>query len=757
MSHISFHPGFNAWLLLLAAVVATALVAIFYRRAYRTLRQGQWIRLYGLRMAAIATVLLLLFRPVYSHQREIREKRGVMFLVDQSASMGIADDPSGGTRLEHAIDKVLQWSKDLKRDFETHYVAFADTATPLDGDARESEAALAAVRPEGDATSLSRALDSPTKIRSARHLEAIFLISDGVHNSAGDPIAVAARLGVPVYTVGTGNPSRDRSSYRDVRVTDLEAPDQMSVDNLARVKGYVDAAGFPGRVVTVTLHEDDAQVATQELVLDDTDGAQDVTFEFTPTTKGLHRYTVKVPPVSGEKIAENNERSTSSLVIEARIRVLYVEGTLRAEYGVVVGRFLSKDPNVEFCALVQTKPNVFMKRSNIDDLEINSIPDDPAVLDTFDVFMIGDLDSTYFRGNQMELIRDRVRAGAGLIMLGGYHSLGPGGYAGTPFDELLPVFVGDREVGQIDEPFQPQLTVEGRQHPIFANIAPFFPTAESLAEIEGLPPLEGSVRVHGAKPTATVLAVHPSEMTPENTPMPVVAVQPVGNGRAAIFTGDTTRNWQQTLRSLDRESPFLRFWGQTVRWLAGRSEEVATEAGIVATTDKSYYEPESTVAISAIVRGAEGEATSEARVVAKVIGPHNRHQVAELAPVSGPAGNYRTVFEPEESGRYEFTVEAGLKDQTLKAAPVVIEVGRPNLEFDRLDLDEKMLTEIASKSGGRYAHISTADRLIERLKRHQESRKVEFEVPLYWPPLLWVAFVGALTSEWLLRRKYSLR
>ena len=57
MSHVSFHPDFNGWLLLLVALVATALVAMFYRRAYGALRQGQWMRLYGLRMTAIAIVL----------------------------------------------------------------------------------------------------------------------------------------------------------------------------------------------------------------------------------------------------------------------------------------------------------------------------------------------------------------------------------------------------------------------------------------------------------------------------------------------------------------------------------------------------------------------------------------------------------------------------------------------------------------------------------------------------------------------------
>ena len=752
MSHFSFHPGFNGWLLVLAAGVAAALVAVFYGRAFAALRRGQWFRLYGLRMLAIAIVLLLLFRPTYSHQREVHEKRSVAFLIDQSKSMGIADDPSGETRLKHATDKVRQWSKELGGDFETHLFAFSDSVTTL-----ESVDGLAALQPNGEATSLSRALDASTKLRSKGDLEAVFLISDGVHNAAGDPMAVAMELGVPIHTIGAGSAVRDRSSYRDVRVTGIEAPDQMSVDNLALVKGHVDATGFQGRVISAALLEDDTQVATQELVLDDVDGAQEVTFEFKPSVKGLHRYTMKVPAGSGEKISENNERATSGLVTESRIRVLYVEGTLRAEYGVLVGRFLSKDPNLEFCALVQTKPNVFVQRSNIDDLKIETIPSDREVLDTFDVFMVGDLDSTYLSSTQMEMIRDRVLQGAGLIMLGGYHSLGPGGYQGTPLEEILPVFAGTREVGQISEPFQLQLTIEGRQHPIFTNITSFFPTAEALAEVEGLPPLEGAVRVLRAKPTATVLAIHPNEIADGNRPMPVVAIQPAGNGRTAVFTGDTTRNWQQTLRSFDRETPFLRFWGQMVRWLAGRSEETASEAGIVATTDKSYYEPESMVAISATVRGAEGEATREARVLATIQGPGKQPIRLDLVPQTGPAGNYRVTFTPPQSGRYEMTVATTLGDQTLTAKLLAVDVGRPNLEFDRLELDEKMLSGIASKSRGHYAHLSSADRLIERLQRRRQSRLVEFEVRLYQPTLMWIAFVGVLTSEWLLRRKYRLR
>ena len=94
---------------------------------------------------------------------------------------------------------------------------------------------------------------------------------------------------------------------------------------------------------------------------------------------------------------------------------------------------------------------------------------------------------------------------AGLVMLGGYNSLGPGGYAGTELGELLPVRLGGRDIGQMTDPFLPVLSPEGARHPIFANIAGFFPTGRAQAKESGLPPLDGCTRVEGPKPTATAI------------------------------------------------------------------------------------------------------------------------------------------------------------------------------------------------------------------------------------------------------------
>jgi len=482
------------------------------------------------------------------------------------------------------------------------------------------------------------------------------------------------------------------------------------------------------------------------------EGSQRVEFEFRPTVKGRHTYTVRVPPIGEEKITENNHRAAVAMVVEPGIRVLYVEGTLRGEYGAIVDRFLAKDPDLEFCSLIQTRPNVFLTRTNMEGLQLKAIPSDAQTLGKFDVFILGDLDSSYFKPQQQQLLVERVRAGAGLVMLGGYHALGPGGYAGTPIGEILPVLLGSREIGQVDEPLLPLVTPDGVRHPIFANIAGSFPTRSGAAKDPGLPDLDGCTRVEAPRPGATVLAIHPTDVKQ----MPILAVQPVDKGRTAVFCGDTTRKWQQGPRALDQESPFLQFWGQMVRWLAGRSTAVEAKASIAGGTDKGFYEPEEPVRISAVVRDDKGEGTAEAKVTAKVKGPGPAEQLA-MTVVPGPGGHYAAALVPKVGGRYEIVVEARVGELTLTSEKLVVEVGRVNLEFEKLDMDEKMLAQIAAAAKGRYYHLSTASALIDQLDRTIQQNKKLVEQPLFWPGWYWALFVGVLSVEWALRRRFQLR
>jgi len=753
MFDITLAQGYSFLTMLAVAAAAVGLAGFFYWRTYGLLRRDRWQGLLLLRVIAILIVVLLLFRPVFSYYKDVEEPPALVVLLDTSESMSIADDATGVTRFNQARQQVEKWWEELEGDFALHLVEFSERGREIENVAAE----LPGLRPEGKATSLSRATVVAAKLSDADNQriepEAVILLSDGNHNSARSPLELAMRMPAPVYTVGVGASLKSDVSYRDVQLTGLDCPERMLLDNVARITASVEGVGLAGHVVQVVLEEDDQVIQQQELALDQIEGSQQVTFEFRPEKEGRHTYKVRVPPASEEKIEENNERSAVAMVVESGMRVLYVEGTIRAEYGALVQRFLNLDPDLEFCALVQTRPNVFLTRTNIPELALDGLPSDAETLEKFNVFIIGDLDASYFRGPQQELIAERVRNGAGLVMLGGYHALGPGGYEGTPIGEILPVRLGGRDVGQVTEPFLPTLTPDGAQHPIFANIAGFFPTRQGPARVEGLPPLDGCTRVLEAKPGATVLAEFPEA----DGAMPVLAVQPLGEGRTAVFSGDTTRKWQQGPRALDRESPFLRFWGQMVRWLAGQDEAVETGASVAATTDKGYYDPEEPVRISAIVRDAQGEGARDADVTAKVTLPSGKVEEITLLPVPGPAGHYSAEFEETTAGEYRIVVESRVGELTRTAEPIVVEVGRPNMEFEKLDLDEKLLARIATDSGGRYFHITTAEQLIKQLDRAQRKKRVFIERRLYRPPLFWTIFVVVLTMEWALRRKYQLR
>src|SRR5207248_2458527 len=105
-------------------------------------------------------------------------------------------------------------------------------------------------------------------------------------------------------------------------------------------------------------------------------------------------------------------------------------------------------------------------------------------------------------------------------------------------------------------------------------------------------------------------------------------------------------------------------------------------------------------------------------------------------------GSYQGTFEPKRPGTYELMLEARLEELVLRAEKVAAEVGRPNLEFDRLDLDEALLSKIAGAAGGRYLDLSTAELLLGELDRQEKRRHVSLEQPLYAPRLFWVLVVG---------------
>ena len=265
------------------------------------------------------------------------------------------------------------------------------------------------------------------------------------------------------------------------------------------------------------------------------------------------------------------------------------------------------------------------------------------------------------------------------------------GYGPTPLGQALPLILGGKDIGQATDAFWPVLTPEGDRHPIFANIGGFFPTQAGRRRRPVCRRWTAARALLGRRPGATVLATSPAE--------------PELDARAGRATAGPRphrrllrRHHPQLATSPAGDGPgfaLLAVLGADDSLAGGRSEEFNAAASIVASVNKVNYEPGEPIRISAVVRDKQGQGAADAKVAAKTRGPGGRPEQIDLTAEPGPPGHYGGTFEPKEPGGYEIAVQAQVGELSLAAEKLGVEVGRVNLEFEKLDLDEKTLGQIA--------------------------------------------------------------
>ena len=747
----STDTGTGLALLILLALASAVWVFFFYLRVYTDLGRLPMGVLLAMRVAAILVLVLLIFKPLLSYEERLEHRTDLYILIDSSRSMSVSDWPDTPNRLAMAATQVQEYLGRLAAAFNVKLYTF-------DTRAREAKAGEWP-KPVGDATNLTRGLKDVLAAARRADTGAVILMSDGLHNAGGSVVdEITAQGSPPIYTVGVGTDLTAQSGYQDISIENVRAPDESVVNNIAQITVDVDAVGLADRSVQVELREADKLIASEDLRLDARPGGQAVTLLVTPDRTGRHTYTVRIPPDPAERRAENNTRDVHLLVTDPKIRVLYIEGVVRPEYKPLKS-LLETDPNVELLALVQVRKGEFLQAGSMKGVTLAGFPQTIEDMRKFDVYLIGDVDRSYFSAPQLANLKTAISEGRGLVMIGGYNSFGPGGYEGTPMEEILPVLVGPRTIGQETTPFVLKLTPEGAAHPILFGTKDFFQYQQETPR-ERLPQLKGCTILAGAKPGALVLAVHP-ERTGAAGPLIVLAVQQYGSGRTAAFAADTTYQWYLPFRAVGRESPYVKFWSQMVRWLANKEvKEHGTEPGVDLLVRKPFYNPGEKPMIRAKVRAEEGRATNYADVVGVLLGPGDDRKTFSLPLAPGGVGLYEAELDAPDPGQYKVVVEAKKEGKRLGLDETEFSVGRPNQEFDRLSIDRGLLKALAQATGGEYYEPASFGDLVQNLRNRTITEDIHRELGIHTVPglfaILFGVFLALVTAEWLIRKHYQL-
>jgi uncharacterized membrane protein len=727
------HPWLWLVLLLAGAAVFVATYLGFFRRSERGLLVTGLMILRG---AGLAALVLALAKPAWIHKTELIDSGRLAVVVDNSLSMSLAD-PSGKPRYALAREAVEQIRTRLRTDTGGPRVEidlFDINGMPVAEQLPE--------QPRVERTDLMRALSGARAQLRSRPLVGMVLLSDGMDNTGRHDIHELAECPVPIHTVGF-RPDPE-SSRLDLAVKRVQAPERVLVHNEIKVDVLVAKTSGPETQATVTIKRGREEFATQTITFGPGDGEQKVSLKLTPSQAGQFVFTASVSSPAGERLLANNSQHFPLRVDAEAIRVFYVEGFLRYEYKFLKNR-LEDDPDISLVSVVrQANPEGTQARAEGDLITADR-------LKNFDVVILGDMESAYLSEAEYQALVRWVEQGHALLVLGGYHSFGADGFRGTPLADVLPVVFADKEPFQSEEPFLLKLTEEGQRHPVFDVSTG---AGKDAALWNAAPQLKGSSLVQRAKPAALVLAVNPNAQV-EGKPAVVVATQRYGAGNTMVLAADTTWLWSRLTRVIGQsDTLYARFWSQTMRWLSGRSRDDKRPL-LVLHTDRPDYEVGKPVTIRALRQPRPDVDLSGSELVVEIANEAGKSVPVPMRTTSREPNVFTGTFYPSAGGRYEVaaTLAAG-KPLANQTAEFLVQGSDLELADPRTNRDE--LRSIAAATGGVYLDVEDAARLADKIER-KERRTALVERTAFWnSPWLFVFFLGAVTVEWLVRRRNHL-
>lgn len=753
MFHWSLYPVAESYLLVVVcALVLLGLLMVGpgRERASRSKRAA----LAGVRLGVVVLVVLAMLRPTLVYTKTEKLAATVIVLIDRSRSMSVPDEAGGGTRWEavrQTLDGARETFSKLADDFEVLAYTFDADSRPadvVDGEIRLDE------DPGGQQTAIGAALDDVLRQQVGKRLLGIILLSDGAQRAYSPrdvlPQTVASRLkplGYPLYTIRFGK-SRGLGQAQDVAVRDMLANQTVYVKNELVVAGQIRVDGYTDREIPVQLLVETApgqmEPVAQENVKATSDGELlPLSFAYVPQLPGEYKISVEAIAQPGELVKTNNRLSTFVNVLKGGLNVLYLEG------------FPPRPEQKYLRWALDASEDIDVKTEHINPRGTEGRPSDLAERfqpGRFEVYMLGDLHSSVFREGELEALADAVSRGAGLMMLGGFHSFGPGGYAETALAAVLPVKMNRLETQRVDDEISEDLHLAGplAMAPTQTGVLRFpmmlaGNPQENRAAWAQLPPLGGAnrFRVEAVKPGAEILA----EAGPDH---PLLVAHAYGNGRVMAFAGDTTCYWWMR----GHEAAHKRFWRQVVLWLARKDESI--EGSVRIKLGGRRFSPGQRVEFTVEAQSPAGGSVEEADYEATILLPDGSERRLDLVH-GGEAvtGSFRAT---QAAGDYTVRATVAQDGTLLGSARSRFLVFEQDLELDNAAADATVLESLAAMSGGRSLVPEELSDLIEGMTEDTESLEVRTETKKTlwdtWGFLLVV--VGLLGAEWYLRKRWGL-
>lgn len=659
----------------------------------------------------------------------------VVVLVDRSWRLGLKTGQGDTTRDQLALSALRDLRRHLKQA-RLEVLGFGEGApAPFvehqsDGD-----------RPtDSDLTNALRALSAAPGERP----KALVVISDGRLTSPSESADKAAlgqlgaRLGVPIHTLQVGGRALPDASIRRVATTGAAVAHQkIALSLTVGCSGGLACDELPVTIEEL-LHGEPAALLAQGRAKV-RDGIATIELPFTLDRAGRRLVRVKLRTPEGDRVPENDQRILTFDVTRERVRLLHVAG--RPTYDVRALRmWLKADESIDLIAFFILRTNSDAMQADESELALIPFPVDELFtehLPSFDAVILQDIDAVEYKlERHLPALARYVRAGGGLIMVGGPSAFMGGGYAGSPLAEVLPTTLPAQGPPFDTAPFEPRTTAAGHAAPALRNVR------ELLGD--ALPSMQGANTLGPLRPSAIALWEHPDRRA-GNSPMPVLALGESGDGRAIALGVDGTHllEWSE-LGERGAGRAYGALWEGLVGWLMRDPRYESARLDLT-------HECRAGAPVSLSITRLPGAAV-DVKVTLERLGEAAASSAMPEKQLR-MEGDVETATVPLgalSEGGYSATVRIG------SAPPARFDFAceRGGAAFADSRPDAALLERISKETGGRSLAASDIASLTAPPPTHVESQRLVAPLLPAWSwALLAATSVGA---HWYLRRRAGL-
>lgn len=630
--------------------------------------------------------------------------------------------------------------------------------------------------PRGAKTRISDALRFLINKERGGTVAGIIIATDGGDNFGSEPkiaIRAAQDAEIPIFAVGLGS----KATPINVGVVDVEAPAKLYPKDEFTVSGLIRASGLEGRTVTVTLlsnrdGDQGEQVEDERRVKLAADGEKiAVRFKLDPKGEddiGSWVYKVRVKAPDGDAEERDDARTAAVEVVGQQNKVLILAGGPTREFRFLRNQ-LFRDPDTFTGVLLQSAPEGHSQES---DVLLDEFPTTEDDLFEYDCVVAFDPDWSKLSDDQVRMLeRFLAEKAGGLVVVAGpiftpiWSNRRRGDFAADTIKGMYPVVffhagAANLRLGRFggEEPWPLEFSRDGREAEYLWLTDDSITSEQAWEDFEGV---YGYYEVREPKKGAKVFARFSDPETAISGVQPIyLAGHMYGAGR--VFFQASGEMWR--VREVD-DTYFEQYYTKVIRWASqGRLLRDSSRGVLLLDQDRVLVGEH--VVVTAILQDAQHNPLNQETVAAMIVSPDGDRKPLTLERVKDGArdGMYAADFIAEQDGDYsvQLQIPQSTKEEDVLNATVRARI--PDLEVEKPQRNDSLLTELAVGTGGEYyvgfdaaMNRGRGDVAIHRRIESHERRTWlpgTPDKPFRYTLMMWLLglICGALCLEWSIRR-----